>query len=125
MSPLLQKIINECPEHLRNLLEESATDIDADFATVIECAGDDDLKPKLVLSFAITINLDEHGVNNKLSWSVKKKAESCFKIDDPDQEEFPSVKGLVGKFVKQMKKTVGPGGSVTLSSSAGTTTIDG
>jgi hypothetical protein len=122
MSPLLEKIIAECPEHLRNLLDESASDIDADFATVIECAGDDDLKPKLVLSFAITINPDEHGVNNKLSWSVKKKAESCFSIDDPSQskldldvdgDRMPS--GAARNFVDHVEKNIGKGGGVTIS----------
>jgi hypothetical protein len=88
MSPILQKITIESPLHLQRLIESNATDIDADFSTIVELAKDDDKPPKLTLSLAITINPDEHAVSNKLSWSVKRQAESCFKIDDPNQPEL-------------------------------------
>jgi hypothetical protein len=88
MSPLIQKIATESPQHLQKLITDNATEIDADFATVVELAQDDDKPPKLTLSFSIVINPDEHGVSNRLSWSVKRQAESCFKLDDPNQPEL-------------------------------------
>lgn len=91
MSPLLAKIIAECPRHLADLLIDSANEIDRDFAEAVEVAQEDDKPPKMVLSFSITINTDEHGVNNKLSWTVRRSTESCFKLDDPNQENLPGT----------------------------------
>lgn len=111
MSPLLEKIIAECPKHLADLLIGSADEIDRDFSEAVEVAQEDDKPPKMVLSFSITINTDEHGVNNKLSWTVRRSTESCFKLDDPNQDNLPGVTEGIADFVESVKKS---GTSVTI-----------
>lgn len=94
MSPKIQAIIEQAPEHLTKLLTEAADQIEEALVAAAAEAQAQEAEAKLALGFKITLNLDRNAVQYGLGWSVKHTLTSEATLPDPSQPELPGVTSL-------------------------------
>ncbi len=91
MSPKIQAIIEQAPEHLTKLLTEAADQIEEALVAAAAEAQAQEAEAKLSLGFKITMNLDRNAVQYGLGWSVKHTLTSEATLPDPNQPSLPGV----------------------------------
>lgn len=100
----LLAIAKTAADNLVKLIEENQDEILADIAAVSEEAQNQEAD-KIVFSLGHTIklNLTQQALTQALSWSVKKKLETCQALPDPDQPELPGLAKAVKGFQDALK----------------------
>ena len=92
MSPKIQAVIAQAPEHLTKLLTEAADQIEEAIVAAAAEAQAQEAEAKLSLGFKITLNLDRNSVQYGLGWSVKHTLTSEATLPDPNQDDLPGMK---------------------------------
>ena len=85
----LNAIAEQAAVQLRNLIAEAHADILAAWDGCIAEAQAQETKPKLKLSYAITLDLDKSSVGYDLAFGVRHKLSVTAPIHDPSQGTLP------------------------------------
>ena len=88
-SKKLEAIAARAAEDLPAFISEAEEEILKAWASVIEQADLDEGKPKLKLSFAISLDLEKFTMDTTLSFGVTRKLSRSGPMPDPTQPELP------------------------------------
>lgn len=89
MNALLKQISDRACEDLASLIESGEMDILSAIHKAEAEAQLQESRPKFVLGFKITLDLDKNTFDCDLSWSLKQTLGASHQIDDPAQEKLP------------------------------------
>lgn len=89
MNAKLSAIAAQAADKLRALVSESESEILSAWDDVAAEAQASETKPRLRLSYSITVCLDEDRIDHKLSFGVRRVLEASAPIPDPDQTTLP------------------------------------